>query len=512
MTTLRLVLGDQLTRDLASLRDMEDGDVVLMAELRDEATYVKHHKRKIAFLFSAMRHFAEDVRRSGATVDYVRLTDEGNTHSFAGEVERAAKTHGASRIVVTEAGEFRVQEMLEGLEKRTGLPVEIRTDDRFLCSHGEFADYADGTKQLRMESFYRRMRDRTGYLMVGEGDPVEGRWNFDHENREPIPKRVDVPERPDWGVDGITQEVLDLVAREFADHFGDLDGFSYPVTRRQALHALRWFVEEALPGFGTYQDAMRQGEPLLFHSHLSALMNCGLLTAREVCDAAEAAYKAGDVPINAAEGFIRQIIGWREFVRGVYWRQMPDYGEANALKATRPLPDLFWTGETKMNCLAQCVGETKAYAYAHHIQRLMVLGNFCLLGGFDPREVQEWYLVVYHDAYEWVEMPNVVGMILFADKGLFASKPYAASGNYINKMSDYCGRCHYDVKKREGEEACPFNYLYWDFLDRHRDTLGQNHRLSRIYGNLDRMGEARVKTIRADARRFLDALPSDGDY
>lgn len=512
MKTLRLVLGDQLTRDLPSLRDAVDGDIVLMAELRDEATYVRHHKRKIAFLFSAMRHFARELEEAGVSVDYVRLTDRGNTHSFVGEVERAVKRHGAGRVVVTEAAEFRVQEMLEGLEKRLGVPVEIRADDRFLCSHGAFAEWADASKTLRLESFYRMMRERTGYLMVGPGDPVEGRWNFDHENRAPLPKRVEAPDRPDWSVDEITQEVLERVGAEFADHFGDLDDFSYPVTRRQALHALRWFVETALPDFGTYQDAMRQGEPLLFHSHLSALMNCGLLTAAEVCEAAEEAYRAGEAPINAVEGFIRQIIGWREFVRGIYWRQMPDYGKANALKATRPLPDLFWTGETKMNCLAQCVAETKRFAYAHHIQRLMVLGNFCLIGGFDPCEVQDWYLVVYHDAYEWVEMPNVVGMILFADNGLFATKPYAASGNYINKMSDYCGRCHYDVKQREGEEACPFNYLYWDFLDRHRKDLGRNHRLSRIYGNLDRMGEARVKTIRTDAKRFLDALPSDGDY
>lgn len=512
MRTLRLILGDQLTRSLATLRDYRDVDVVLMAEVADETRYVRHHKRKIAFLFSAMRHFAADLAEDGMTVDYVRLDDAGNTGSFGGEVERALKRHGCGRIVVTEAGEYRVQRMLEGWEEAFGVPVEIRSDDRFLCTHAEFAAWAEDRKSMRMEFFYRTMRKKTGYLMAGPGDPVGGLWNFDEENRKALPKRVTVPERPYHPPDETTAAVLDLVAARFGNHFGDLADFDYPVDRRAALAYLDWFVAKALPDFGTYQDAMRQGEPLLFHSHLSGMINCGLLVPAEVCERAQAAYESGHAPLNAVEGFIRQIIGWREFIRGIYWRQMPDYAEENALGAVRPLPDFFWTGETDLNCLAQSIGETKAYAYAHHIQRLMVIGNFCLLCGFDPKEVQEWYLVVYHDAYEWVEMPNVVGMILFADGGLFASKPYAASGNYINKMSDYCGNCVYDVRKREGEGACPFNYLYWDFLDRNRGKLDRNGRLNRPYATLERMSEKKREGHRRDAARFLAALPSSGDY
>ena len=512
MATLRLVLGDQLSRGISSLRDLAKGDVVLIVEVQEEATYVRHHKRKIAFLFAAMRHFAAELKADGIAVDYVTLDAQGNSGSFTGEVERAIERHQIERIVVTEAGEFRVQAVLEGWERRFALPVEIRDDDRFLCSHGDFAAWADSVKILRMESFYRGMRERTGFLMVGSGDPVDGRWNFDHENREKLPKRIAPPPRPRYEPDETTKAALDLVEDRFASHFGNLDGFDYPVTRADALDALDWFIREALPDFGTYQDAMRQGEPLLFHSHLSALMNCGLLGAREVCEAAEAAYRSGDAPINAVEGFIRQIIGWREFVRGIYWRRMPDYADENALGATRALPDFFWTGESDLNCMRQSIGETKTGAYAHHIQRLMVIGNFCLLAGLDPKEVQEWYLIVYHDAYEWVEMPNVVGMILFADNGLFASKPYAASGNYINKMSDYCGRCAYDVKQRTGPAACPFNYLYWDFLHRHRGRLSKNHRLFRIYANLDRMPAERLAEVKADSRRFLNSLPTGGAY
>ncbi|WP_082666233.1 cryptochrome/photolyase family protein [Aureimonas sp. AU4] len=510
--TLRFVLGDQLSRTVSSLRDLAEGDVVLIVEVGDEATYVRHHQRKIAFLFSAMRHFAADLRAEGISVDYVTLDDPANTASFTGELARALERHPhLDRVVVTEPGEWRVLQMMEDWESFVGRTVEVRPDDRFLCAHGEFAAYAGEAKSLRMEDFYRGMRRRTGFLMGGD-KPVGGRWNLDSENREPIPRRVQAPERPRFEADETTRDVLGLVSGRFGNHFGSLENFDYPVTRADALRYLDWFADVALPNFGTYQDAMRQGEPLLFHSHLSALINCGLLLPRECCERAVAAFEADAAPLNAAEGFVRQIIGWREFVRGVYWREMPDYADRNALKAERPLPDFFWTGDTEMNCLAQSIRETAASAYAHHIQRLMVLGNFCLLAGIEPREVQEWYLVVFHDAYEWVEMPNVVGMILHADGGLFATKPYAASGNYINRMSDYCGHCRFDVKQRTGEDACPFNYLYWDFVARHRERLARNHRTSRSVSSLDRLDSERLAMMRNDARRFLDSLPSAASY
>ncbi len=512
MARLRFVLGDQLTRELSSLRDLETGDVVLMAEVSDETTYVRHHQRKIAFLFAAMRHFAEALRVDGITVDYVRLDDRDNSGSFTGELQRALTRHRVDAVVITEAAEWRVLDMIESWSPTLGIPVEIREDDRFLCPRDEFNRVSGGGRTLLMENFYRRMRRRTGYLITAGGEPEGGRWNYDHDNREPMPRHVTPPERPSFTPDATTADVLSLVTRRFGNHFGRLENFDYPVTRDDARQYLAWFVRAALPGFGTYQDAMRQGEPLLFHSHLSALVNCGLLTPAECCDAAIAAWREGRAPLAATEGFVRQLIGWREFIRGIYWREMPDYGNRNALEATRKLPDFFWTAATDLNCLHQAVSETRDHAYAHHIQRLMVLGNFCLLAGIDPKEVQEWYLVVYHDAYEWVEMPNVVGMILYADGGLFATKPYAASGNYINRMSNYCEHCRYDVKQRQGEDACPFNYLYWDFVARNRVRLAGNPRTSRAVATLDRMADAKVAAARSDALAFLNSFPASGDY
>ena len=459
-----------------------------------------------------MRHFADALRAEGFTVDYVRLDDRDNAGSFTGELQRALARHQVDGVVVTEAAEYRVVEMIESWSAALGVPVETRDDDRFLCPRDEFNRVAGGGGTLRMENFYRRMRRRTGYLIAADGEPEGGSWNYDHENREPMPRGVTPPERPGYAPDATTADVLALVSRRFGNHFGRLENFDYPVTGDDARHYLGWFVRAALPGFGTYQDAMRQGEPLMFHSHLSALINCGLLTAAECCEAAIAAFHAGRAPLPATEGFVRQMIGWREFIRGIYWREMPDYGDRNMLDAHRKLPDFFWTAETDLNCLRQAITETRDHAYAHHIQRLMVLGNFCLLAGIDPKEVQEWYLVVYHDAYEWVEMPNVVGMILYADGGLFATKPYAASGNYINRMSDYCQHCRYDVKQRQGENACPFNYLYWDFVARNRTRLANNMRTSRVVATLDRMADAKVAASRQDATRFLDGLPSAGDY
>jgi deoxyribodipyrimidine photolyase-related protein len=512
MAFLRFVLGDQLSQSLSSLRDLQDGDVVLMAEVGDEATYVRHHQRKIAFLFSAMRHFAADLQAEGVTVDYVALDDPGNTGSFTGELRRALVRHAPSGVVVTEAAEWRVAEMQEEWESTLGVAVEIRDDDRFLCPRREFGLVAGRGRKLLMETFYRNMRRRTGYLMDTLGEPEGGQWNLDAENRAPLPKNVAPPERPSFPPDEVTKQVLALVQGRFGNHFGRLDGFDYPVTRKDARAYLDWFVRAALPGFGTYQDAMRQGEPLLFHSHLSALINCGLLTAAECCEAAVTAYHEGNAPLNAAEGFVRQLIGWREFIRGIYWREMPGYGESNALNAQHPLPDFFWTGETDLNCLRQAIAETRDNAYAHHIQRLMVLGNFCLIAGIDPKAVQEWYLVVYHDAYEWVEMPNVVGMILYADGGLFATKPYAASGNYIHRTSNYCEHCRYDVKQRQGADACPFNYLYWDFVARNRDRLAANFRARQTVQTLDRMDPAKLQAARRDAKIFLDGLPVAGEY
>jgi deoxyribodipyrimidine photolyase-related protein len=441
-----------------------------MAEVMEEASYVPHHKKKIAFLFSAMRHFAESLREDGWTVDYVRLDDDGNSGSFTGELMRATRRHGPDRILATEPGEWRVRQDMETWADETGLPVEILEDDRFLCPHEEFRDWAEGRKALRMEYFYREMRRKTGLLME-DGKPAGGKWNYDAENRKPAKASLFMPQPHRVKPNQVTEEVLALVASRFAGNFGDLEPFWFAVTRKEAEAARDHFIAEALPDFGDYQDAMLAGEKFLYHSLLSFYINAGLLDPLETCRMAEAAWKSGDAPLNAVEGFIRQIIGWREYVRGIYWLKMPDYLELNFFDANRPLPEFYWTGETDMACLHDAITQTKEEAYAHHIQRLMLTGNFALLAGIDPKAVHEWYLAAYADAYEWVELPNTLGMSQYADGGLLGTKPYAAGGNYIRKMSDYCDGCRYDVKQKTGPDACPFNSLYWDFVSRNADKL-----------------------------------------
>ncbi len=506
---LRMVLGDQLSAGLASLADLDAAsDVVLMAEVRDECTYVRHHVQKIVLVLSAMRHFAAELRAQGARVEYVTLDDPANTHSLRGEMLRAVARLAPARMVVVEAGEWRLAEDMRHWHDVAGIEVEILDDLRFFCRRRDFFAWAHGRGQLRMEFFYRDMRRQTGLLMDG-GAPVGGKWNYDPENRKALPRQVAVPEAPRFAPDESTREVMALAAREFGEHFGEMAPFAWPVTAADAQMALRAFVRERLPHFGDWQDAMKTGEFALFHALISTSLNCGLLQAREVCAAAADAFAAGHVKLNAAEGLIRQILGWREFMRGIYWLHMPGYGTRNALGATRPLPWFYWSGETEMNCIHQVVTDTRRHAYAHHIQRLMITGNFALLAGIDPDQVDEWYMIVYADAYQWVEMPNTRGMALFADGGVVGSKPYAASGAYINRMSDYCRGCAYDVKDAVGPRACPFNYLYWDFMARHRETLAANTRVAMPMRTLERMDAGRVAAMRENAAGFLAKI--DGE-
>ncbi|MDB5652722.1 MAG: cryptochrome/photolyase family protein [Tardiphaga sp.] len=507
MTRLRLVLGDQLTRDVAALRDYRDGDVVLMAEVNAETTYVKHHKQKIVFVLSAMRHFADELRAEGLAVDYVQLDDADNTGSIAGELQRAVLRHRPSQVIVTSPGEWRVLADFRALD--LGVPVEIRDDDRFFASTQRFAQWAAARKSWRMEFFYREMRRESDLLMQGD-QPAGGQWNYDSDNRKRLPKALPLPPRVGFAPDAITRQVIELVRHSFADHFGDVTPFEWAVTRADALRSLDTFLADALPSFGAYQDAMATGEPFVFHAAISPYLNAGLLTPREICIKAEREFIEGRAPLNAVEGFIRQILGWREYIRGVYWLKMPDYAETNALQAMRPLPWLYWSGETEMHCLSEAVGQTRRHAYSHHIQRLMVTGNFALLAGVAPKEIAEWYLVVYADAYEWVELPNVQGMSQFADGGLLASKPYASSGAYIDRMSNFCSSCFYDVKLKSGPKACPFNYLYWAFLIRNARALQKNNRLAMPYRTLAGWDEGRKAAITAEADAFLDRLALDG--
>jgi deoxyribodipyrimidine photolyase-related protein len=505
---LIVILGDQLSPRIAALRGADRSrDVVLLAEVRDEATYVRHHKKKIAFVFSAMRHFARELEEDGWTVEYVQFDHDDNRGSIAGEIERALSRLDFGSVVVTEPGEWRLSRALEALDKCLPVSIRVLDDDRFLCSTKEFSEWAEGRKQLRMEHFYRKMRRKTGLLMDGD-EPAGGRWNYDSENRKPARKDLDFLGPRRFRPDDVTSEVLQLVERRFSDHFGSLEPFWFGVTHDAAEAAFDHFLETSLHFFGDYQDAMLRDERFLFHAVISLYINVGLLDPLDACRRVDDAYRRHRVPLNAAEGFIRQIIGWREYVRGIYWLRMPDYAESNYFGHDRALPDFYWTGETNMACLRACIAQTRDEAYAHHIQRLMVTGNFAMLAGIDPKAVHEWYLAVYADAYEWVELPNTIGMSQFADGGLLASKPYAASGNYINRMSDYCSGCRYKVRQKTGPDACPFNYLYWGFLDRHRGKLAANPRLAPVYRTWDRMDLDRKNVVRADACRFLANLTS----
>ena len=501
------ILGDQLSHDLASLRGIDKANSrLLLMEVAEETTYVRHHKAKIVLILSAMRHFADELSADGWTVDYIRLDDPANSGSFTGEVARAVERHRPSAIRIVEAGEWRVQQAIAGWSGRFGLPVEIFGDDRFICPLPDFFAWASSRRELVMENFYRQQRRRTGLLMEAGDKPTGGQWNFDKENRASPPKARPMREPRRFPPDATTRDVIALVEDRFSRHFGTLDSFALPVTAADARILLEDFVTERLPRFGTYQDAMLEGADFLYHSRLSTSINCGLLTAIEVCQAAEAAYRRGEVPINAAEGFIRQMIGWREYIRGMYWLEMPGLSEANFFSNKRDLPEFYWTGDTAMACCADSVRNTRDNAYAHHIQRLMVLGNFAMLAGIDPAQVSDWYLVVYADAYEWVEHPNVLGMSQFADGGRLGTKPYAGSGAYINRMSNYCKGCAYDVKKRVGEDACPFNALYWDFIDRNEKKLRGNRRMWQPYATWDRFGEETKAEVRAQARRILQSL------
>ncbi|MEM8983979.1 MAG: cryptochrome/photolyase family protein [Pseudomonadota bacterium] len=505
MSSLRIVLGDQLSHGLPIVAEAVDGDTFLLMEVADEASIVPHHPKKLVLVFSAMRHFAAELRDQGFSVDYIDLDSESSKDNFTATLIAYLDSHPVDDIIVTAPSEFRVREMVAQWEQTIGVPVTVLDDPRFVASIDEFADWAKGRKQLVMEQFYRVMRRKTGLLMAA-GEPVGGQWNFDKDNRKPAKAGTDFPEPLQFAPDAITDAVIAMVKQRFGERFGETDPFWFAVTGRDAQRAANHFFDVALPLFGDYQDAMLDTEAFLFHSVLSHYVNLGLLDPLALCREAEQRYDDGRAPINAVEGFIRQLIGWREFVRGVYWLKMPDYASRNFFAADAPLPAAYWGAPTEMACIAGTVEQTRQHAYSHHIQRLMVTGNFAMLLGVAPEEIHRWYLAVYADAYEWVEMPNTIGMATFADGGVIGTKPYAASGAYINKMSNYCKGCHYDVKQRNGDDACPFNYLYWDFLDRHADRLADNRRMSLIYAQLRKMDPERRQNIRHDAQRFRQQL------
>ncbi|GAA5483292.1 cryptochrome/photolyase family protein [Haloferula sargassicola] len=504
MRNLVLILGDQLDADSPALAAADpEHDLIWMAEAAEESTHVWSHKQRIALFLAAMRHFRDHLRDQGFTVDYTELDAPDHGGSLSSELSRAIEKHRPEKVVLVEAGEYRVQHSIEGTCNRLKTPVEFLDDTHFLCSIDDFRRHAEGRKSLRMEFFYREMRKRHG-ILLDDGKPAGGDWNYDRENRKSFGKDGpgEIPEPTRHEPDEITREVLELVERRFPGHPGSLDTFHWPVTRRSALARLRSFIDDFLPNFGDFQDAMWADRPHLYHSLISSSLNLKLLHPREVIKAAESAWREGKAPLAATEGFIRQILGWREYVRGIYWLHMPDYLERNALGADQPLPDFYWTGRTPMRCLSQVVGQTLEFGHAHHIQRLMVTGLYALLLGVKPKAVHEWYLAVYVDAIEWVELPNTLGMSQFADGGVMASKPYCASGKYIQRMSNYCKGCPFDPAKRTGDQACPFTTLYWDFLLRNQPQLEGNPRMSMQLRNLQRISDEEKSAIHDQADRL----------
>ena len=499
---LVLVLGDQLDAKSSAFDGFDVArDGVWMAEVAEESTHVWSSKPRMAVFLAAMRHFRDALIARKVSVRYAELADKDNTQSFAGELRRAVSTLRPSKLIVTEPGDWRVWRAIEAEAEALGVPLEVRRDRHFLCSIEEFRVHALGRKQLRMEFFYREMRRKHRVLLDAAGEPESGQWNFDPENRGSF-GREGPPRRPaprTFPPDATTRAVLALVEKRFPNHPGDLARFDWPVTVAEARAALDDFIAHRLAEFGRYQDAMWTDEPWLYHSRLSAAMNLKLLDPRDVIAAAERAWREGRAPLASAEGFIRQILGWREYVRGIYWTQMPAYLGRNALDAHESLPAFYWTGETPMACLRAAIGQTLALGYAHHIQRLMVTGLYTLLLGVDPQRVHEWYLAVYVDAVEWVELPNTLGMSQYADGGVMASKPYVATGNYIDRMSNYCAGCRFDPALATGEKACPFTTLYWDFLLRHERRLAANPRMSLQVKNLARLPPARRAEIQARA-------------
>jgi len=504
---LLIVLGDQLSRDNPALRDLDPQlDLIWMCEARGEATHVPSHKARTVLFLAAMRHFREQLQADGLRVRYLEL--EAHDHPTLDAALSADLANlKPQQVCMTQPGEYRVLSALRSTCVSAGVALHCLEDDHFLCSTDEFAHWAEGRKELRLEHFYRWIRKRDDILMDG-GKPTGGTWNFDKHNRKNFGKRGPGTIRPPLGFEpnAITRDVMQLVERHFPAAPGQLQHFDWPLSAEQAQAALEDFIAHRLSDFGPYQDALWSGEPYLYHARLSAALNLKLLHPRQAVDAALNAHQQGQAPMASVEGFIRQILGWREYVRGIYWRNMPGYLEHNLLQAQQPLPDFYWTAETDYACLQAAIGQVLEYGYGHHIQRLMVTGLFALLLGVEPVQIHTWYLAMFVDAVEWVEAPNTIGMSQFADGGLLASKPYAASGAYIQRMSNHCSQCRYDPKQATGESACPFTTLFWDFLDRHQQRFAKHPRSALMWRNLQRLPSEKLVSIRKQAAALRQQL------
>ncbi len=506
MKTLRLLLGDQLNPQHPWFASTNADVLYVLMEMRQETDYVLHHAQKILAIFAGMRDFATQLRASGHRVHYFLIDDESNHQHLTKNLDTLIAEQGFSCVEWQSPDEYRLDDQLNAWFTSCGLLGGAVDSAHFLSSRHEAGKLFAGRKQWRMETFYRQMRLRHGILLDEFGAPVGGQWNFDAENRKPW--RGDPPEpadpRPHHNHTALWQTITEAGVASFGTPCAA--DFRWPLNRPEALQHMAYFIAHVLPHFGDFQDAMSTKATRLFHSQLSFALNVKMLSPREVIDAAENAWRAGDAPLAAVEGFIRQILGWREYIRGVYWAHMPGYENSNVLNHRAPLPEWFWTGQTQMRCMADSIGNSLAHAHAHHIQRLMIIGNFALLAGLDPQALHRWYLGIYIDAFEWVELPNTLGMSQFADGGLLASKPYVSSAAYIHKMSDYCKGCRYKKDQRIGEDACPFNALYWDFHIRHAEKLARNPRIGMVYRNIAKMDILEIDAIKTQAETIRALL------
>lgn len=504
MKEIRLILGDQLNAAHSWFRRVDPDVLYVMAELRQETDYAQHHLQKVLAFFASMRQFADALRKAGHKVRYDTLDDTAEDADLPHWLARVLTDEQAQSLRYQAPDEYRLNVQLQEFTAALPIPTVMDDSEHFLTPRDAWTQYP----HHRMEFFYRALRKQYQVLMTRDGQPEGGRWNFDAENRQRWPKGKPPPNPLTFAHD--VRDIETMLQRHGVKTLGTVnaEALIWPITRRESRDLLGWFVDHGLPEFGAYQDAMTDQGWSLLHSRLSFSLNTKMLHPMEVIRATEAAWRAAPERISLAqvEGFIRQILGWREYVRAVYWQHMPDYAQRNTLNAHRPLPRYYWDGNTRMACMAHSIQQSLDYAYAHHIQRLMVTGNFALLAGVHPDAVDAWYLGIYIDAIEWVEMPNTRGMSQYADAGVIASKPYAASGQYIKKMSDYCSGCHYDVKARSGVGSCPFNALYWHFIDRHRDTFAKNPRMSLVYANWAKQAEEQKTAILATADDYLAHL------
>lgn len=498
---LLLLTADQLSLDYPACAAIDpDHDLIAQIEAPEDFTHVPSHKQRIALFLSAMRHLAVELQGTGYSVVYRTLDATDHQGSLRAELRQLVNRHRPRSLVLIRPGDWRTLDVVAEVAEQTSTRLELLEDPHFLVAPQDFSGWAEGRKQLVLEHFYRWMRRRHSLLMTESGQPMGGQWNFDADNRRNYgAKAPEPPQRRGFEPDEVTRQVLELVEELFPDAPGSIDSFLWPVTRDQALQVLDHFVEQSLPWFGDYQDAMVADRPWMFHSLLSPVLNLKLLDPRECVAAAIGAYQSGQAPINAVEGFVRQIIGWREFIRGVYWHEGPDYGQRNHLEAQGELPDFYWRGESDMACVDDALRSVLDAGYGHHIQRLMVTGNLALTSGVRPQAISDWYLGMYVDSMDWVTLPNTSGMVMFADGGVVGSKPYASTGKYIQKMSDYCASCQYDPARRTGDDACPFTTFYWDFLMRHRSQLESIPRMRMMYRNVDRIESDEAAVIAARA-------------